>query len=245
MAHIAQLNDQLLTQFMETFYGFGSYDGRYWFVGMEEAGGQTVGAIQARLTQWQQNGRFELEDLPTHAHQLGWGERYFGNKPKWQRTWGKLIRIILAAEGMRNFGTAAIKQFQKKKLGRHAGNHCLIELFPLPAPSTGHWPYDQYSQLSFLQNRKAYRQKLAPLRIAHMHQRLRQYQPKAVVFYGWSYRRWWQHVVERPFTKQENPKCLTAVQHGTHFFVIDHPVARGVSNHYFEQIGIKIGIFGE
>lgn len=230
---------------METFYGFGNYGGKYWLVGMEEAGGQTVDAIEARLTQWQQNGRSELEDLPTHARQQGWYEKHFGLKPKWQPTWGKLIRLMLAAESVGAVSTAVIKQFQREKLGRHNSHHCLIELFPLPAPSTGCWIYAQHSKLPFLQTRKAYRQQLAPARIAHMRQRLQQHRPQAVIFYGWSYQHWWQQVVERQFTKQENPKSLMAIQDGTQFWVIDHPVATGVTNRYFEQIGERIAAFGE
>jgi len=33
---------------------------------------------------------------------------------------------------------------------------------------------------------------------------------------------------------------LTAVSNNTQFFVIDHPVATGVTNDYFEQIGTQI-----
>lgn len=229
---------------METFYGFGNYAGKYWLVGMEEAGGRSVEAIQVRLTQWQQNGRSELEDLPTHGHQHGWGEKYFGTEVKWQPTWGKLIRLMLAAEGKEKMNTAAIKQFQQEKLGRHNSDHCLIELFPLPAPSTSQWLYAQHSELPFLRSRKTYREQLAPDRIAYIRQKVQQHRPKAVIFYGWSYRNWWQQIAERPFAKQENPKCLTAVQDGIQFWVIDHPAARGTTNHYFEQIGTQIATSG-
>ena len=241
----SKLNDHLLAEFMETFYGFGNYAGKYWLVGMEEAGGRTLESVQARLTQWQQNGRSELEDLPTHAKHNGWHEKYFGSKPKWQRTWGKLIRLMLAAEGQETLSTAVIKQFQREKLGRHDSNHCLIELFPLPAPSTSHWLYAKHSKLPFLKNRETYRQQLAPARVPHMRQRLQQHRPKAVIFYGWGYRDWWQEVVSVPLTKQENPKSLIAIQDGIQFWVIDHPVATGVTNHYFEQVGERIATIGE
>jgi hypothetical protein len=39
------LNDQLLEAFMRGFYGFGNYQAQYWFVGMEEGGGNTLDAI--------------------------------------------------------------------------------------------------------------------------------------------------------------------------------------------------------
>lgn len=41
------LQDDLLQSYMETFYGYGSYTGRYWFVGMEEGGGTSEEAISS------------------------------------------------------------------------------------------------------------------------------------------------------------------------------------------------------
>ncbi len=35
-------NDQLLQNFMQRFYGYGTYAGDYWFVGMEEGGGNLL-----------------------------------------------------------------------------------------------------------------------------------------------------------------------------------------------------------
>lgn len=234
------LNDTHLLQFMAAFYGFGTYTGKYWLVGMEEAGGRTFADINFRLTQWQQSGCLELEDLPTHADRLGWGEKYFGAKPKWQPTWGKLIRIILAGEGLTNVNTAVIKQFQREQLGKHDSNHCLIELFPLPAQSTKHWIYDQHTKLSCLQHREKYLQHLAPKRINHIRSRLKQHQPKAVIFYGWKYRHWWEKIVGLPFMKHENLKCLMVVDNDIQFWVVNHPTATGITNHYFDQIGAQI-----
>ena len=231
------LDETSLIHFMNTFYGFGNYAGDYWLVGMEEAGGRTFAEIKKRLCKWQESGGHELEDLPSHAHKMGRGAKYFGENPKWQPTWGKLIRLVLAAERQMGIETAVIKQFQQRRLGRHSSNHCLIELFPLPAKSAGHWIYAHHSTLPFLHSRKQYQTYLAPIRIKHIQQKIKQHQPKAVIFYGWSYRRWWQEIAERPFTKHDNPKCLTAVTNNTLFIVIDHPATTGVTNLYFEQIG--------
>ena len=234
------LDDTVLTKFMNTFYGFGNYAGDYWLVGMEEAGVRTFNDIQKRLYQWQQSGSSELENLPTHGYAMGWGNRYFGDNPKWQPTWGKLIRLILTAQGQVGLNTSNIKHFQKEHLGQHNCNHCLIELFPLPAQSTRHWIYTQHSKLPFLESRKRYLDHLAPSRIKHIQQRIEKHQPKAVIFYGWSYRDWWQEIAKRPFTKHENPKWLTTISNNTQYYVIDHPVATGVTNNYFEQIGTII-----
>lgn len=57
------LNDDDLRQFMQTFYGYGNLDGRFWFIGMEEGGGNSLEEMQARLKAWKQLGKPELADL--------------------------------------------------------------------------------------------------------------------------------------------------------------------------------------
>jgi hypothetical protein len=46
------LNDQLLEAFMSGFYGFGNYQARYWFIGMEEGGGNKPDDIARQLDIW-------------------------------------------------------------------------------------------------------------------------------------------------------------------------------------------------
>lgn len=58
-----QLDEQLLQEYMNGFYGYGDYAGRYWLVGMEEGGGDDVGEVAAKLAAWQQGGKKELEDI--------------------------------------------------------------------------------------------------------------------------------------------------------------------------------------
>lgn len=36
-----QFDDQLLGEFVHNFYGYGSYGGQFWFIGMEEGGGDS------------------------------------------------------------------------------------------------------------------------------------------------------------------------------------------------------------
>ncbi|MCP4420589.1 MAG: hypothetical protein GY805_28620 [Chloroflexi bacterium] len=183
-------DDQLLNKFCRTFYGFGNYNGRYWFIGMEEAGGESETAVKNRLLHWQAQGMPEMEDLVAHAGGFGWAEKYFGERPKSQPTWNKLIRTILTAEGNNPVTLDKVKQFQRTALGRAESDNCLLELFPLPSPSTNKWLYAEYSNLLYLADRKMYRTHLAALRVAHLRHKIEQYQPKAVLLYGWGYKDW-------------------------------------------------------
>jgi hypothetical protein len=92
------LNDQLLEAFIRGFYGFGNYQARYWFVGMEEGGGNTQEAISKQLEIWDRWGRKELIDVAEYAREMGI-TRWYGDTAKLQPTWKHLIRIFLTAEG--------------------------------------------------------------------------------------------------------------------------------------------------
>jgi hypothetical protein len=229
-------DDELLKRFMCTFYGFGNYKGDYMLIGMEEAGGNTFEHVQTRLSQWAKHGKSELEDLVRHATALGWAEKYFGKKPHNQPTWNKLIRSLLSAAGQKDVDLKDVKAFQRGHLGRHNDNHCLLELFPLPSPSTKNWMYATYSRLSFLKDRKAYRNELAPSRIAHIQKQIIQFRPKAVLFYGSTYLNWWQMIAEVDLVKQADDYWFGKGEY-TNFFVTKHPTATGVTNDYFHRVG--------
>ena len=56
-----QFDDTLLRAFMRGFYGYGTYRGRYWFVGKEE--GSAFAEAERRLRIWSERGRCEFEAL--------------------------------------------------------------------------------------------------------------------------------------------------------------------------------------
>lgn len=91
------LDDELLQAYADTNYGYGNYQGSYWFVGMERGGGGSFKDIAKRLKVWKQLGQNELDDLCQYHVDLGvhW---LFGECAKFQPTWNKLIRIVLSAE---------------------------------------------------------------------------------------------------------------------------------------------------
>jgi hypothetical protein len=119
---------------MGNFYGYGNYRGQYWFIGMEEGGGDSFDEISKRLTVWDRRGRYELEDVADYHIELGidWP---FAEKPKLQSTWAKLIRVLLSIEG-RSPTTDEVRLYQQRLWARSTGKVCLLELLPLPSPST-------------------------------------------------------------------------------------------------------------
>ncbi len=43
------LNDQLLTEFVQNFYGYGNHMGQFWFIDMEEGSGNLFSEINTRF----------------------------------------------------------------------------------------------------------------------------------------------------------------------------------------------------
>jgi hypothetical protein len=235
------LNDQLLEAFMNGFYGFGNYHAQYWFIGMEEGGGNTFDAISRQLKIWDRWGRRELIDVAEYAREMNI-TRWYGERPKLQPTWKHLIRVFLTGEG-KPVDAETMRQYQKTLWGTEEGNTSLLELLPLPAPSISSWLYGEISALPYLASRKAYREHVMPLRIAHLQNRIMQYQPKAVVLYGSGYDAHWKRIAGIDTWEKSADGVSFAVKDSTIFIPSKHPVAHGATNEYFYSIGKLIAEF--
>lgn len=229
------LNDQLLEAFIGGFYGYGDYLAPYWFIGMEEAGGEAEEDVARQLEIWDGWGREELLDVAEYAREMGI-TRWHRERPSLQRTWKHLIRVALTAEG-KPVTVETMREFQKKEIGTRGGDTCLLELLPLPSPSVGAWRYDRMSALPYLRTRKAYTEHIVEARISHFRDRVLQHQPKAVVFYGLVYDRYWRKVAGVRSWEMSPEGIRYAFENHTLFVSAAHPVARGATNQDFTDIG--------
>jgi hypothetical protein len=240
MLPLPVFDDQLLQDFMNGFYGYGNYSGGYWFVGMEEGGGNSFENIDKRLKDWDRRGRFELEDIADYHVEIGAGQ-YFDLQPKLQPTWNRLIRLALSADGQEIIHKEQVREYQQKYLGRHDSKNCLVELLPLPSPSLGHWLYAQHSKLPCLRSREAYMTCYAQRRATHLQQRIQECKPKAVVFYSVNpaYISCWNSIAGIEFNERfiGGDRMYIGKNKQTVFAIIYHPVARGIKNEYFHQVG--------
>jgi hypothetical protein len=242
------LDDELLEEFMHGFFGYGSFVAPFWFIGMEEGGGTSHDEIAARLNAWKQRGKRALEDLPAYhdafAAMLPEDKRksitkFFGEEPSLQATWKRIIRVLFAATGI-DTNEDNIGAFQRNGLGRQSGNTCVAELLPLPSPSSDRWDfYSEQSSIPYLANRDAYSERLRPERIRYLREKIREGKPKAVIFYGIKYLRWWREIANTKFTREGIFSLHTAVANSILFVVMLHPTpSRGaLSDDYFDQVG--------
>ena len=233
-----KLTDELLQQFINTFYGSGNYSGDYWFVGMEEGGGNDLDQVTARLNAWIELGETELVDIYDFHIKINFPE-YFTDPVKLQPTWMQQARIILASKGLTTF-TEDVKKYQRDFIGRQIGETCLLELLPLPSPSTAVWNYGQWSNLPFLKDRKVYREYCIPWRTEHIRSQISINKPKVVVFLGLSYLEFWQPLAGQSVHFLDQGGFWAGQDDGTIYIVAKHPATKGISNTYFETIGSYI-----
>lgn len=226
--------DEQLRRYIDRFWGYGNLDGPYWFVGMEEGGGVGWDEVGAHLDRWQHVGAPAIAPFRPPDDELS-EHRWFGPKPRIQPYWGKLIRLLLAAED-RPCSSEAVRNYQARQLASSSGETCLLELLPLPSPSTDRWIYADYSRLPLLKDRSSYLQVLLPRRIAQLRSMISDQRPRFVVFVGLSYLDYWMQIVGADLPiRPEQPVSLSHL--GTTAVAIRHPSSVGVGNGYFEDIG--------
>jgi hypothetical protein len=233
------LDPVVLQSYIERFYGHGSYEAKYWFIGMEFGGGGSLEEIVSRIEGWHGRGGKELEDLGPQG--VGAGSRWFHPPYPLQPTWAKLIRIMLSAEGQ-GTDSESLRAYQRDRLGRQGGLDCILELLPLPSPGLGHWKFypdiaGKYPQLAYLKDRATYTSHVAPMRIARLQAMIEKHRPRAVVFYGSGYRHWWHQIAGRAFESSNLAKVLVASKEHTLFVIMRHPTAHGVTKDYFDAVG--------
>jgi hypothetical protein len=152
----------------ENFYGFGSWDAPYWFIGPEQGQGKKEkDNLGPRTRAWVDCGKPDLGDLKDFHDRLKPGYWTEEGAPL-QNTWRKLMLILLTSLG-KNIEKENIRTYQRLNLGRRDGQTCLIELSGLPANSSR----TERDRNSFLQKR-----------IKLISQKLVDHKPKFVVMYG-------------------------------------------------------------
>ena len=89
--------DALLTAYLDRYWGYGSLDVPWWFVGMEEGGQPDWDEFAAFLHGWHRRGAPAMRDFRPPATERG-NNRWFRDRPAIQPYWAKLIRTRLAAD---------------------------------------------------------------------------------------------------------------------------------------------------
>jgi hypothetical protein len=232
---------QALGDFMRDFAGYGHVGAPLWFVGMEEGGGRDVPELQRRVETWDVRGRRPLEDLADFHHAIGQA-KYFREPYPLQPTWAALGRILQSWRGA-PADIPNLQRVEQRSLGSKNGIASLIELLPLPSPNVQSWPYAALAdEHPFLTDRKEYRSALLRGRIGMLRDRIREAQPKAVVFYGLGYLKHWCELSGQSLkaTQIETLPCYAGEKHVPYFIAVPHPAARGMTKRFWESVGTHL-----
>jgi hypothetical protein len=236
-------NDPALEDYATNFLGYGRLDAPAWFIGMEEGGGNSFEEVARRIEAWADLGRNSVEDIYCYHLAIGIQEWFAGPRPKLQSTWGALARIQLGLQGgnPKEFSQGTLRElvrdYQKNRLGRSDGNERLMELLPLPSPSTQHWLYALHSKLYWLADRNAYVQFQAPQRSRRIQEEIDRYKPKFVIFFGLTFKEHWIRIARASFLATAT-RDLSIVRRGaTLFAIVPHPVSHGLSWDFFLNVG--------
>ncbi|UKO95817.1 hypothetical protein [Nostoc sp. UHCC 0870] len=237
-------DDALLEKRIETFYGYGNYLGKYWFIGMEEAGGDFED-VKHRINIWAERKEKELDDLAEYHIAMGCAAGFEEGAKLSVPVWRAIMRMVLSAKGQENITVEDIRKYQISELGRKDKETCLLELLPLPSPSRKHWIYGKHCNLPFLANRKNYEDYCIDMRINHISQKIKEQKPELVVFYGREFDDFWKEITNNinpiEFTKPSSSYLedfLVTRNSQTVFVIAKFP--RALPNEYFHSIGRAI-----
>lgn len=208
-----KLNDELLLEFGGRFLGYGNPSADYWFVGMEEGGGNSMEEIAARFAAWERRGKRDFDDMKAfcrdtrHAALTPWGS---ANAP-YQKTWCGLIKTQGERENKPEWVSNTLA-YQRTKWLTENGETCLLNLLPLPSPNVSTWNYDEWSDLSILRTRSSYFAAVLDGRINIIREAIQKHRPKRVIFVGVSNAAHWSRIRE-------------GIE-GIEFDTVRHPAAR-------------------
>jgi hypothetical protein len=232
-------DEQLLLDFGNRFLGYGSLSSPLWLIGPEPGGGETIEEVYGRASLWSARDRKETEDLQGYHE----GLKRFGIDWTWkiQPTWGCLIRIILALNEEPADEPEIVRNFQRDELGRAEGKNCLLELCPLSSPSEAQW---NVAELGFgwIKTRENYERYWIPKRIELLRNKIVEYKPKLILFYG---KRAWEQISERALLPSQLPGLRLASGRGKIFASITHSQGLrslnlrgpGAVNKYLNDVG--------
>jgi hypothetical protein len=239
------MNTSLLQQYIDRFFGYGSFETPIWLIGIEEGGGGSKQNIEDRIQSWQMSNSDELLDNYEHHKRLK-ATKYFekqdGQNIKIQPTWNKLIRLLLAFNE-ETISKDVVRAFQQHRLGRKNSDHCLLEIFPLASPSNNEWKYAEwFHENELLQSREKYQGEVGSQRLETLKHKISQYKPQVVVCYSTKMKKYWDVLIDHAATESFSMGIYAAhfvVKEGTLYVLCPHPI-RMRRNEYWHILGDEI-----
>ncbi len=239
------MNTSLLQQYIDRFFGYGTFEAPIWLIGIEEGGGNKKEDIEAKMESWQKSENEGLLDVYEQHKQFpdtNLFESHNGKKIRIQPTWNKLIRLLLAFNH-ENISKDIVKAFQQLRLGRTNSDHCLLEIFPLASPNNKAWRYAEwFPENELLESRERYQREVGLQRLETLKHKITQYKPKVVVCYSTKMKKYWDVLIDHAATESFSMGIYAAhfvVKEGTLYVLCPHPIHMR-RNEYWHVLGGEI-----
>jgi hypothetical protein len=193
------IEEQKLLYWIENFYGYGSWQARFWFIGHEEGGGEVPEEVADKLNYFQKtyadaNGSLcDIRDLYKHVAFRWEGpkaesfttmyEYRFGKNAVQHGVWKNLIAFV---HGYNNKDLPDLLAFQRKEFLSPSHQSALIQLYPLPGPHNHGWYYSwlDMPRLPYLKSRARYQEHVYQRRIDTILSNIAANKPEVVLMYG-------------------------------------------------------------
>jgi len=195
------IDESKLKHWIENFYGYGSWEARFWFVSHEEGGGDLPEDVADRINYFYRVHPPATRDTLCDIRELyrnvvmrweGPKANLFANRHEYrfdenavQNTiWKNLTSFLF---GYKDLEIPDPLEYQKQNFVSPADRHeALIPLYPLPSPHNHAWYYSwlDLPGLDFIRNRTKYQEQLYAPRMDRILSNIRTHKPEMVLMYG-------------------------------------------------------------
>lgn len=205
------------------FFGYGNFEGKYWFVGREENGDSSTPTYK----NWNESDEImDLYEAQEHIESI-WQEKLVP-------TWKKLITLMLSYVLCENesmsvkINDETIRKIQKNYFGRKESQTCSLNLFP--------------GSLQPGSKRDKKSEEIIPYRIEKIKYMIEKFKPEFVIFYTWQYRTQIKNNLENfgikfKSNEVEKKEFCWGNFNETIIVICYHAAYRYISNNYFMEIG--------
>ena len=195
------IEEKALKHWIDNFYGYGSWDARFWFIAHEEGGGDLPEEVAEKINYFSrvhpspvEKTLCDIRELYRHVA-IRWEgpkanlfnnfyEYRFDNNATQHGVWKNLIAFV---HGYGSKKLPDLLAYQKQTFtSPSAHSEALIKLYPLPAPHNHGWYYSwlDLPQLSFLKSRTLYQDHVYQNRVHNILSNISTYKPEVVLMYG-------------------------------------------------------------
>jgi hypothetical protein len=196
-----RIEEKKLRHWIDNFYGYGSWQAKFWFIAHEEGGGELPEEVAEKINYFQNahpdasTGTLcDIRELSKHVAMRGEGPKAgtFTNRYEYRFDKNAVVNNIwknLTAfkHGYQNKKLPDLLTYQKNTFASaSSAKEALIQLYPLPSPHNHAWYYSWLDapELPFIKSRALYQGHVYETRIQTILSNIKTYKPELVLMYG-------------------------------------------------------------